>query len=74
MRLRVKVLKVTLEARGYSQPTASSLPGNMLASPPPADSLRAAAASARIYASVLTADVLTPVPPGASPRGLLAHM
>ena len=50
-----------LEARGYSRP-ASSLHGPMLASPPPADGLRATAASAPIYASVLPADMLAPVP------------
>lgn len=57
----------------YSQPMASSLRGTMLASPP-ADTLRVGAASAPIYASVLSADMLTPVPPGVGTQGLLTHM
>lgn len=58
----------------YSQPTASSLRGTMLPSPPPADALRVVTASAPIYASVLSADMLTPVPPGVGTQGLLTHM
>lgn len=60
---------------GYSQLKTTSLSGTMLASPPPADSLTVKAASGRIYAGVLMADMQTPVPPGAGMSGgLLIQM
>lgn len=62
------------EAGGYSQPKATSLSGTMLASSPPADSLTAKAAYGRIYVSVVTADMQTPVLPGAGMQGLLTQM
>lgn len=58
----------------YSQPTASSLRGTMLLSPPPADALRVVGASAPIYASVLSADMLTPALLGVGMQGLLTHL
>lgn len=62
---------IGLKQRRYSQPKATSLSGTMLTSLslllslPPADSPTVKAASGRpgIYASVLTADMQTPVPP-----------
>lgn len=62
------------EAGGYSQPKATSLSGTMLASSPPADSLTAKAAYGRIYVSVVTADMQTPVLPGAGMQGPLTQM